>query len=147
MKRIAILIVLLTLGFHSTLRAQEKEPLAMRIMLEWTGGGLIVGAGVGLLIWLTDPGRPNNKLSEQLALGAAWGSGAGAAVGLSRLNATAIPPVAARMGPGPLHSASRITHDPIADEDRRQDLLAGVGGAYQGGGGRSIFLPLLNLRF
>lgn len=147
MKRIAILIVLLTLGFQSTLKAQEREPLAMQIMLEWTVGGLIVGAGVGMLIWLTDPGRPNNKLSEQLALGAAWGSAAGAAVGLSRLNATAIPPVLARLEPGPLHSASRITHDPIADEDQRQDLLAGAGGAHQGGGGRGIVLPLLNLRF
>lgn len=146
MKRIIILIAVLILGFHATARAQERGPLAMRVMLEWTFGGMVVGAGLGALIWLTDPGRPGNRLSEQLALGAAWGSIAGAATGLSRLNSGLIPPIVQNFGPGPLHPASRITSDPIGDEDRRADLLASLTES-PGGGGPGLFVSVLNLRF
>lgn len=146
MKRIAILAVVLTLGFHATVRAQEKEPLAMRVMLEWTVGGVVVGAGLGALIWLTDPGRPGNRLGEQLALGAAWGSIAGAATGLSRLNSGLIPPIVQNYAPGPLHPANRITGDPIREEDKRADLLAALSDPHRGAG-RGLVLPLFNLRF
>lgn len=146
MKRIAILITVLVLGFQVNLRAQEREPLAMRIMLEWTVGGLFVGAGLGALIWLTDPGAPGNNLGEQMVLGAAWGSALGAATGISRLNATLIPPVIVQNGPGPLHPASRITDDPIGDEERRSDLLASLADS-QPLKGRSFILPVYNLRF
>ena len=146
MKRIAILIAVLVLSLHATARAQEKGPLAMQVMLEWTVGGMVLGAGLGALIWLTDPGRPGNRLGEQLALGAAWGSVAGAAVGLSRLNTGLIPPVVQVITPGPLHPASRITGDPVGDEEQREDLLASLTEP-RIAGGRGIVLPLFNLRF
>ena len=146
MKRIAILIVVLILSFHATAKAQERGPLAMRVMLELTVGGMVVGAGLGALIWLTDPGRPGNRLAEQLALGAAWGSVAGAATGLSRLNSGLIPPIVQNFGPGPLHPASRITSDPIGDEDERSDLLASLTES-PGGGRPGLIMPVFNLRF
>ena len=146
MKRIVIIAAVLLLGFQVNVRAQEKEPLAMRIMLEWTVGGVFVGAGIGALIWLTDPGRPGNNLGEQVVLGAAWGSAVGAATGLSRLNSTLIPPVVVQNGPGPLHPASRITSDPIGDEAQRADLLASLADS-RTNIGRSIILPVYNLRF
>lgn len=118
----------------------------MRVMMEWTIGGVVVGAGLGALIWLTDPGRPGNRLSEQLALGAAWGSIAGAATGLSRLNSGLIPPIVQNLGPGPLHPASRITSDPIGDEDERADLLASLTES-PGAGRPGLIVPVFNLRF
>lgn len=118
----------------------------MRVMLEWTVGGLFAGAGLGALIWLTDPGRPGNRLSEQLALGAAWGSFAGAITGMSRLNSGLIPPIVQNLGPGPLHPASRITSDPIGDEDKRADLLASLT-VSRSAGGPGLIVPVLNFRF
>ncbi len=145
MKKLAVLAVLLLLCFQTSLHAQEREPLAMRIMLDWTVGGVIVGALVGGAIWLTDPGREGNNVSDQVLGGAAWGSLAGAAWAISILNDTAIAPVLAQVPLDPLHPARRITGDPILDEERRQDLLAGSPG--HGGSGRAFVLPLLNLRF
>lgn len=146
MKQIVILIVLLTALGQVPLHAQEREPLVMRIMLEWTAGGVLAGALVGGAVWLTDPGKKGNKLSEQTSRGAAWGSIVGAIFALTVVNNSAIPPAFANMRPGALHPAMRITSDPIGEEERRMDLLASVGGApsLRGGG---FLMPVLNLRF
>ncbi len=146
MKRITILFLLLTVLASAPLRAQEKEPLVMRVMVDWTAGGIIAGIVVGTAIWLTDPGKKGNKLSDQAARGAAWGALAGAVFALTVANNTAIGPAVVQASPGPLHPAMRITSDPIADEEQRQHLLASSGGAGSFGG-KSIVLPLLNLRF
>ncbi|MCZ6730503.1 MAG: hypothetical protein O7C61_12420 [SAR324 cluster bacterium] len=146
MKQVAILIVLLTALVQIPLHAQEREPLVMRIMLEWTAGGVGAGALVGGAVWLTDPGKKGNKLSEQAARGAAWGAIVGAIFALTVVNNSAIPPAFAEMRPGALHPAMRITSDPIGEEDRRMDLLAAVGGAPSRGGGGFV-MPVLNLRF
>lgn len=145
MKRLAILAVLLFLSFQSSLQAQERPPLAMRIMLDWTVGGVFIGALVGGAIWLTDPGKEGNRLSEQFVGGAAWGAVAGAAWALSVINDSAIPPLLAVAPVDPLHPAMRITSDPIGEEELRGQLLAST--AKPGRVGRGLVLPLVNFRF
>ena len=36
-------------------QAQEIEPLAMKIVLQWTVAGAVVGVGLGAALWLIDP--------------------------------------------------------------------------------------------
>ncbi len=145
MKKIALLAIVLVLVFQSALQAQEREPLAMRIMLDWSVGGAFAGALVGAAIWLTDPGKEGNRLSDQVAGGAAWGAVGGAAFALSVMNDTSLAPNTAWLAPDPLHDSRRITADPIAAEERRQDLLTSAGS--RGGGGKMIIIPVLALRF
>ena len=116
----------------------------MRVMVDWTVAGAFGGVGIGIGIWLTDPGRPGNKFSEQLAGGAAWGAIGGAIYGMVMLNQTAKMPIAS-LEPGALHPVNRISMDPIGDEDKRQDLLAGL--STHAGSGNAFSLPILNLRF
>ena len=145
MKKLALLAVLLFFCLQAPLRAQEREPLAMRIMLDWTLGGVLMGILVGGAIWMTDPGREGNRLSEQVAGGAAWGAVAGAAFALTVINEAAIPPAFASMPADPLHPARRITSDPIGEEERRKNLLASASAAPRRG--RAFLMPLINLRF
>ena len=70
MKRVIIFAAILFVLLPSILQAQEREPLAMRIAFEWTAGGGILGGFIGFAAWLTDPGNPNIRLSEQIARGA-----------------------------------------------------------------------------
>jgi hypothetical protein len=142
-KRLCALAVLLLLFSQSPLYAQERGPLAMRIMFDWTAGGVVAGALVGAGIWLTDPGRPGNSLSEQMAAGAAWGAVAGAAFALSVINSAAIPPAVAEQPVDPLHPAMRISSDPIRQEERLQDLLASAPSRSVPG----LVLPLVYYRF
>ena len=71
MKRAILFIGLLLIVFQSSLQAQQKEPLAMEILFQWTAAGGVSGAGIGFALWLTDPGNPNVQLSDQMARGAA----------------------------------------------------------------------------
>ena len=143
MKKSAGLVVGLLLVLQPALYAQQKRPLVMRVMVDWTVAGSLLGAAVGAAIWLTDPGKPGNKFSDNFAGGAAWGSIAGAGFGIYIINITARGPAFASFTPGPLDPSQRITRDPIAAEDARHDLLAGSGGGFSGG----FIVPLLNFRF
>ena len=144
MKKILVILALLLLASQGKSFAQQQEPLAMRVLVDWTVAGSFGGVAVGIGVWLTDPGRPGNKLSEQIAGGAAWGAVAGAVYGVVMLNQTAKLPIAA-LEPGPLHPANRIASDPIGDEANRQDLLAGI--ATPAPQGYEFSVPVLNLRF
>ena len=143
MKKFAGLVVGLMLVLQPALYAQQKRPLIMRIMVDWTVAGSMLGAAVGGAIWLTDPGKPGNKFSDSFASGLAWGTIAGAGFGIFIINITARGPATISLTPGPLDPSQRITRDPIAAEDARRDLLAGSGGGFS----RGIILPFLNLRF
>lgn len=145
MKKVAVAAALVILIFQGSLQAQEREPLAMRIMAEWTFGGVFVGAIVGAALWLTDPGKANNRLTEQVAGSAAWGAVAGAGFALTVLNDTLILPLLGQVSRDPLHASRRISSDPILQEERRQDLLATAGGGARAGPG--IVLPLFAFRF
>jgi len=83
LKRSIVMIgVMLTLMTHSLAQAQERDPLFMRIELEWTLAGTVFGALVGAAIWLTDPGNPHFTLSETAVEGAALGTLVGAGFGI-----------------------------------------------------------------
>ena len=144
MKKSLIILVFVLIAFQGKALAQQKEPLAMRVMVDWTVAGAAGGIAVGIGIWLTDPGRPGNKLSEQLAGGAAWGAVAGAAYGIMVLNQKARRPIAA-ITEDPLHPANRIAADPIKNDEERQDLLAGI--SLMPGRTDAISLPVLDFRF
>lgn len=144
MKKIVLMAILL-LCFQITAQAQEKEPLVMRILLDWSVAGAAMGVAVGGAVWLTDPGRPGNRLADQVAIGAAWGAIAGAGFGMFVLSETAIHPSFALQHPDPLHPSRRITGDPIGEEEARADLLATAGGSSRRG--RTLVLPLLDMRF
>ena len=79
---IVAVAALMVLVAHSQVQAQEREPLAMRIELEWTIAGTALGALVGAALWLTDPGNPHNVLSVSVLEGASLGALAGAGFGI-----------------------------------------------------------------
>lgn len=64
----------------STAQAQETGPLMMRAELGFTLGGMVGGAAVGLVVWLTDPGGPV-PISENVKNGAVLGTVVGALFG------------------------------------------------------------------
>ena len=144
-KKILLAFALALVVANSTALAQQKEPLAMRVMVDWSLAGTFGGLGFGVAVWLTDPGRPGNKLSEQMAGGAAWGAVAGAAYGIVILNQTMRRPGFANLSPGALHPASRITSDPIGAASKREDLFASTTNVQSGWG--DISLPVLNFKF
>src|SRR5690349_7787009 len=108
---------------HSVAQAQEREPLAMRVELEWTIAFTVVGAVVGTTLWLTDPGNPNNRLSRSVIEGAAYGAVAGAGWGVYMLQRNAQNPGTALIY-DPLDPVNRPTKDPIAAQLQKEDLLA-----------------------
>jgi hypothetical protein len=143
LKRIVVLAALLVAVSQSAAMAQERGPLVMRAEFEWTIVGIVSGLGVGALVWLTDPGRPGNNLSDNLASGAAWGSILGAGFGIYVLQRSVVLPATAVVDP--LDPRNRISADPVAVESgqsfmlARRDALAPTG--------REFRLPLLDLRF
>ena len=145
MKRAILLIFLFCVLLNSAAWGQERGPLAMRIEFEWTLVGLIAGAGLGALIWLTDPADPNNNLSDSVANGAAWGAILGAGFGLFALQKAGQAPPDTGMLKNPLHPRNRITSDPVAVESGENRMFAaGSNGKTRK---RIFILPLLNLRF
>ncbi len=52
---IAVFVVVTEIGY-----AQETGPLMMEVELAATLFGVLAGAGVGLISWLTDPGQPTS---------------------------------------------------------------------------------------
>lgn len=145
MKRLGVMVALLMLVVQGPLHAQERGPLAMRIMLEWTVGGLFAGALVGGGIWLTDPGREGNRLSDNVASGAAWGAVAGAIFALTVVNAAAIPPQVADHPTDPLDPSLRIVSDPVGQEAQREDLLASA--PARAGPAPQFVLPVITMHF
>lgn len=144
-KRVILLLALLGLIAHATVRAQERGPLFMRIEFEFTVLGLLGGAAVGALIWLTDPADPNVNLSDTVAASAAWGAIVGAGVGIFILQRTAIAPNGFAQIRDPLHPSNRISSDPVGDRSGKKNLLASA--IAPGRADRGFTLPLLNLRF
>ena len=84
----AILVLAMQMLPSTQAQAQEREPLVMHIELEWTLAGMVGGAVMGFMIWLTDPVGPL-PLNDALASGAAWGAVAGAGYGVFMMQRTA----------------------------------------------------------
>ncbi|HEX7926101.1 MAG TPA: hypothetical protein VF678_00835 [bacterium] len=144
---ILIAVATLMLFTHSVAQAQEREPLAMRVELEWTIGFTFIGAVVGTALWLTDPGNPNNRLSRSVIEGAAYGAVVGVGFGAYMLQRNAQGPGIAQVN-DPLDPMNRPTKDPIAAQMRREDLLAAWDGPGPSGKhGMSIPLANFNWRF
>jgi hypothetical protein len=140
----------LTLFTHSLAQAQEREPLAMRIELEWTLAGTVLGAVVGAALWLTDPGNPNSRLSRSVIEGAALGAVAGAGFGIYMIQRSVQYPTVGQVY-DPLDPMNRPGRDPIAVQLQREDLLSNLerpGGRLSGKGrGYEITLANFNWRF
>ena len=145
MRRVILIAVIMLAVFQSTAQAQERPPLAMQIEFTWTVIGLVGGAGVGALIWLTDPGNPNTTLAENVALTAAWGTIIGAGIGIFIMQRSAIFPSEFVRVQDPLDPRNRISEDPIRIETGGSLMFAGADRL--GGRGNNLTLPLLNLRF
>ena len=146
MKRVILFAAILFVLLPSILQAQEREPLALRIAFEWTAGGGILGGFIGFAAWLTDPGNPNIRLSEQIARGAGLGLVAGAVYSLFIMQRAAQFPIQPLVYVrDPLDPAQRLTSDPIATIGGGNHAMALAGAA--GNGGWSLNLPLLHLRF
>jgi hypothetical protein len=141
----AALAMLLT---HSLAQAQEREPLAMRIELEWTVAGTVLGALVGAALWLTDPGDPHNVLARSVIEGAALGTVAGAGFGIYMIqrNAQFAGGGTAQVN-DPLDPMNRPGRDPIAVQLQREDLLSSLRQPRGGGRGMEITLASFNWRF
>ncbi|HUJ76673.1 MAG TPA: hypothetical protein VL359_17550 [bacterium] len=133
MKRLLVLVAAMLLLWQTHAWAQEREPLAMRIELEWTVAGTIMGALVGAALWLTDPANPNLTLARQVIESGTLGTFAGAAFGLYVLQRSAQFPVNAVQNDAPVApwlaqgdppaAALGAGSDPIAARMRGQDLL------------------------
>ncbi len=145
MKRALLLIFTMVVVANATAFGQEKEPLVMQVEFEWTVVGIMAGAILGALFWLTDPADPDNTLSDSLASGAAWGAILGAGFGAFVLQDTAVSPQTAAMRNNPLLPLNRVTGDPVAVENGESTLFAG-GGPPQPGQ-RRIVLPIFKMRF
>lgn len=147
MKR-AILVTAATLMLltHSLAQAQEREPLVMRIELEWTLAGTVLGALVGAALWLTDPGNPNNQLSRSVIEGSALGAVAGAGFGIYIIqrNVQYGAPIGVN---NPLHPANRPGRDPVAVLAQQEDLLSTWRQSGGRGHGLEITLANFNWRF
>ena len=148
MKRVILVAAAAVMLFtHSLAQAQEREPLVMRIELEWTVAWTVIGAGVGGALWLTDPGNPHNHLTVSLAEGAAIGAVVGAAFGIYVIQRNAqLPGTASTYDP--LDPMNRPGRDIVAAQLRREDLLASLEHP-PSGGRREWEIPLasFNWRF
>ena len=151
----AILVAgaLLVLG-QSQVWAQETEPLAMRVILEWSVAGTVGGAVLGAMFWLTDPGNPNNSFSRQAIEGSAIGTVIGFGFGIYVLQKSAIFPVQF-VQHNPLDPSNRLVADPVAAQERltlfSSSAIGGGGGSLVGGGGgglgRMFQMPVFNFKF
>jgi hypothetical protein len=148
LRRIVVLVALLTALLASVLqpaaRAQERGPLAMQIEFQWTVAGIGAGIAVGALLWLTDPGSPDNNLSDNMAGGAAYGAILGAAMGFAVMQRSAVfpPGFAVR---NPLNPRNRISTDPVAGQSGEGFLMAHR--PVFGSGGPRIQVPVLRVNF
>ena len=145
LKRVLLLFFMAAMLINAPVWAQERGPLVMRVDFEWTVIGILAGAGLGALLWLTDPADPNANLSDSLANGAAWGAFLGAGFGVFVLQETAISPPVTAFRYNPLHPKNRITTDPVAVESGEGRMFAA--GGFQGLGKSAIVVPFLNMRF
>lgn len=145
LKRVLLLVFMAAVLVNSSVPAQERGPLVMRVDFEWTVVGAIAGAGLGALLWLTDPADPNANLSDSLAVGGAWGAIIGAGFGVFILQETAVLPPATAFRSNPLHPKNRITTDPVAVESGEGRMFAT--GGFQNLGKSAIVVPFLNIRF
>lgn len=145
LKRGIILIFMACVVWNSTAFAQERGPLVMQVEFEWTLIGVIAGAGLGVLLWLTDPANPNNVLSDSLANGAAWGAVLGAGFGVFVLQETGVSPPATVQVQNPLNPRNRITTDPVAVESGERNMFASgsIGKRERG----TLIVPLFKMRF
>ncbi len=125
LKRAFLLSAVLVLLLQASALGQERPPLAMRIEFEWTLIGVLGGAAVGALVWLTDPADPSSNLADTVAAGSAWGAIIGAGFGVTVLQRSANFPAQA-MRRDPLHPENRISSDPVAEQsDERKPLALG----------------------
>jgi drug/metabolite transporter (DMT)-like permease len=122
LKKAVWLVLAAAVLWQGSALAQEREPLVMRIELEWSIAGTVVGALVGAALWLTDPGNPNSSLSRQSIEGAALGAFAGAGFGLYVIQRSIQVPQTA-MGDVP-PSLWGTGADPITVRERAEALLA-----------------------
>ncbi|MDH4225224.1 MAG: hypothetical protein OEW12_06220 [Deltaproteobacteria bacterium] len=122
-------------------QAQEKPPLAMGITFQWTAAGGVLGAVVGVAMWMTDPGNPANRLGRSVMEGTAWGVFAGAAMGgmMMARNARGTGQPTADLW-DPLAPENRIGGREIAEAQTRYQLAAAYGGP-------EIIVPVLDIRF
>jgi hypothetical protein len=102
--------------------AQEREPLAMRIELEWTVAWTVIGALAGAALWLTDPGNPNLSLARQSIEGAAIGAFVGAGFGLYVMQRNIQFPQTAATDVSPSLWGTSV--DPITVRDRAAESMA-----------------------
>ncbi|MEE8433813.1 MAG: hypothetical protein V3S64_03405 [bacterium] len=144
LKRVLLLVFMATVLINAPVWAQERGPLVMRVEFEWSVVGIIAGAALGALLWLTDPADPNANLSDSLANGAAWGAILGAGFGVFVLQETAISPPITAFRSNPLHPKNRITTDPVAVESGERGMFATGGIQYSG---KTVVVPFLNIRF
>jgi len=100
--------------------AQEREPLAMRIELEWTVAWTVIGALAGAALWLTDPGNPNLSLARQSIEGAALGAFVGAGFGLYVMQRSIQYPQTAEVPPALWGTGA----DPLAAQERTGQFMA-----------------------
>ena len=100
--------------------AQEREPLAMRIELEWTVAWSAIGALTGAALWLTDPGNPNVTLPKTAIEGAAIGAFIGAAFGVYVMQRNIQLPQTADVSPSLWGTGA----DPITVRERNEQSMA-----------------------
>lgn len=145
LKRGLLLVFMTVVLVNSSVSAQERGPLVMQVSFEWTVLGILAGAGLGAMLWLTDPADPNANLSDSLANGAAWGAILGAGFSVFILQDTAVSPPVTAFRSNPLHPKNRITTNPVAVESGERGMFAT--GGFQNLGKSAIVVPFLNLRF
>lgn len=124
MKRAIILIFTGILLFQGMAYAQQRDPLVMRVELEWTVIGAVGGAVVGIMLWLTDPANPSTSFSESAVGGAGWGAVAGAGFGAYMLKRNVQFPATVQADPV---ATPRISSDPVAVEMKKQNMLLAFG--------------------
>jgi len=140
LNRLVLLVLAAILLAETSGFAQEREPLAMRIELEWTVAGAVAGALIGAALWLTDPGNPNNSLARQSIEGAALGTFVGAGFGLFIIQRNAqFPNTAALETPPALWGTGA---DPVAVRERMETLMASAPPNRP-----SIMFPAIRLHF
>jgi hypothetical protein len=146
LKQLILIVALLCTLLGGQAKAQESGPLAMQIMFEWTAAGGVGGAMLGFAIWLTDPGNPHTRLSEQMTKGAALGIILGAGYGLFVLQRSAQIPYRSQVDVrDPLNPSQRITSDPVAIASGDFRAL-GMGDA-RSASDSFLQLPLFNVHF
>lgn len=120
--KLLLLGIAVLLLAESSLFAQEREPLAMRIEFEWTAAWAGAGVLVGFATWLTDPGNPNNVLAQRTAEGAAIGAFVGAAFGLYVMQTKMQLPETASLDTPPALWGTGA--DPLTVRERAGQLMA-----------------------